>query len=264
MKLLIYSDLHLEFDGFHPKKEWFDQCDAVIQVGDLHHAPQNIGILKSWDKPVFFVPGNHDFWNPMVKIKHQTLWDPNSSRYEVRRERTINQALKEMEEATLNSKVQILSNKSVQVNDVRLIGTTLWYNADSINSFELKNLNDYYRIFGDSGQFITSSEITQRHYESIEFIKEELAKPFKGKTVLLTHHPAWVSPEVSKKESCHRAYGTNLEKIWKGKVDLMVHGHLHANINLQVDPKTRIICNPRGYPNEPVRLSFQKNLTVEI
>jgi predicted phosphodiesterase len=264
MKLLIYSDIHQEFDGFTPKKEWLDAADVVIQVGDLHHAPNNIKILKTWDAKILFVPGNHDFWNTNVKQAriNPYAWNGGGQGYFVECDRTWEQCIEEMREAAEGSKIELMDNNTKIINGVRFIGSTLWYNALSLSGWEVANINDYKRIFFGGNQLITPAWVQERHNISVEFIREELSKPFDGKTVLMTHHPTWIPPG-SKEAQCSIAYGNDLEKLWTGKVDLIIHGHFHAQID-RVISGTRIICNPRGYPSEDVRRTFKKNLLVEI
>jgi hypothetical protein len=48
-------------------------------------------------------------------------------------------------------------------------------------------------------------------------------------------------------------------------VDLWVHGHTHSSFDYKLG-KTRIICNPRGYPGTfgDMGNDFNPNLIVEI
>jgi predicted phosphodiesterase len=263
MKLLIYSDLHLEFDGFTPKKEWLNMVDMVVQVGDLHFAPSNIQILKSWDVPVLFVPGNHDFWN--AQRSYPTVgytWGGSGARiYKTSFERSFQDSIDQMKEAAEGSKVQVLYNDAVVVNGIQFIGSTLWYEANKLHRSEVETMNDFGRIFIEEGKFITPAFIDNEHQKAIKFIEESLAMPHDGKRVLLTHHPAWRAPAAIDREHCSRAYGTDLTALWGGKVDLMVHGHLHDTIDTLYG-KTKIICNPRGYPSDDTRRTFKKQLIV--
>lgn len=256
----------MEFDGFTPKKEWLDEVDLVVQVGDLHHAPNNVKILKTWNAPVLFVPGNHDFWNTDVRMISGApyAWGNGEASYFVKCDRTWGQASKEMqsEAAMSDSAVCVLDNNTIILNGVRFIGSTLWYKALDLTGWEVALINDYRRIFNEDRQLITPAWVHERHEESVAYINSELNKPFDGKTVLLTHHPAWIAPGLDDKQ-CPKAYGTDLESLWSGRVDLMVHGHFHTPVDTVVNG-TRIICNPRGYPSEDTRRTFKKNFIVEI
>lgn len=58
-----------------------DEIDAVIHTGDLFHtsrvslkiANQLVEILKSWEVPIYLVPGNHDIDGYNIKTLNQTM-----------------------------------------------------------------------------------------------------------------------------------------------------------------------------------------------
>jgi calcineurin-like phosphoesterase family protein len=260
LKLLIYSDLHLEFDAFNPKKKWFQAADLTVQVGDLHHSPHNIGVLKSWNTPVLFVPGNHDFWNPVHKRSSISgyTWGGPTHDYYCPYTFSLREAVEQMRDAAAGSQVQVLYNDSVVMDGVRFLGTTLWYDALSMHPRELKDLNDYSRMFNDQHAPIAAEDIQREHEIAKTFIADTLAVPFDGPTVLLTHHPARKIPGVYSP-----AYGTDLESIWKDRVALMVHGHHHQKFDLHIGT-TRVVANPRGYPDDGVRSRFKRDLIVEV
>ena len=45
---------------------------------------------------------------------------------------------------------------------------------------------------------------------------------------------------------------------WTG----IVHGHIHSQQDYMIGD-TRVVCNPRGYPDEP-NANFIPNLTVNV
>jgi Icc-related predicted phosphoesterase len=261
MKLLIYSDLHLEFDGFQPKKEWLDQADLVIQVGDLHHAPNNIRILKSWGVPVLFVPGNHDFWSPV-----EAVYEPYApKRYISRYEHHLELAIQQMREEAYGSMVHVLYNDTVTIGDIEFIGSTLWYDATKLTPHQASRINDYHRMYQTPTALVTPAFIAHEHHKAVSFITDTLDKPFAGKRVLLTHHPAWIPPIVWGEDygALKPAYGTDLSTLWRSKVNLMVHGHVHDTIDANVHG-THIVCNPRGYPDDDTRRTFRKQFLVRV
>lgn len=262
MKILIYSDLHLEFDSFTPKKEWLEKADLVVQVGDLQYAPNNIKILKSWNVPILFIPGNHDFWNPIYESK--SMYGFGFAKIKLRYERHVKMAIQQMKEAADGSKVKVLYNDSVEIDGVKFIGTTLWYNAKALTEGEVLNINDYKRIFRAEDKLIDTEFVQEEHNAAVKYIDTELGTPFDGKRVLLTHHPAWITPKIAEMGFCSKVYGTNLNDLWKDRADIMVHGHTHEHIDTKIG-NTRIICNCRGYPHQhQLRSKFNKQLIVEI
>jgi predicted MPP superfamily phosphohydrolase len=64
MKLITYSDLHLEFGtNFKPTKD--SEADLMILSGDIitfkNFKPLS-DFLSDWKKPVLYVAGNHEYY----------------------------------------------------------------------------------------------------------------------------------------------------------------------------------------------------------
>jgi len=107
-------------------------------------------------------------------------------------------------------------------------------------------------------------EAATLHKRSRAFIEAELAKPFAGPTVVVTHH----APHAN---SMHSRYGSDLLSaayvsdltalIEAGQPNLWVHGHVHESFDYRVGV-TRVICNPHGYGNE--NKNFDPGLVVEL
>jgi len=113
-----------------------------------------------------------------------------------------------------------------------------------------------------------------RHEVARAWLKEELAKPFDGKTVVVTHHgphPLSVHPRYVG-DPLNAAFVSDLSALMPG-VDLWLHGHTHAGSDYQVG-RCRVVANPAGYvrnrefahrddfvfENE----TFDRNLIVEL
>ena len=65
MKIITYSDLHLEFgSNFKPPKN--SDADLMILAGDIitfkNFKPLS-DFLSDWKKPVLFIAGNHEYYN---------------------------------------------------------------------------------------------------------------------------------------------------------------------------------------------------------
>ncbi len=65
MKIITYSDLHLEFGGNWRIPDNIDS-DIMILAGDIitfrNFQPLHT-LLENWDKPVLYVTGNHEYYN---------------------------------------------------------------------------------------------------------------------------------------------------------------------------------------------------------
>lgn len=109
-------------------------------------------------------------------------------------------------------------------------------------------------------------ELITRPVTSRAFIEAQLAKPFHGTTVVLTHHapsPRSLDPKFHAQET-NAAFASDLTPtIQNGKPDLWVHGHIHRFVDYY-EGCTRIVCNPRGYPYEREKNGFQVGFVVNI
>jgi Icc-related predicted phosphoesterase len=59
------------------------------------------------------------------------------------------------------------------------------------------------------------------------------------------------------------AFASSLDEfVAASGVRIWVHGHLHDSADYSIG-STRVICNPRGYPEE-LNAGFQPGLVVEV
>ncbi len=59
MRINYFSDIHLEFGGLDAPD---NDADIVIAAGDIGIYKQGVDWLKSLNKPVIYVAGNHEFY----------------------------------------------------------------------------------------------------------------------------------------------------------------------------------------------------------
>lgn len=271
MKLLVVSDLHREFDGFElPPSDALASADVIILAGDI-----DVGVAGiQWaqrvfaDKPVVYVAGNHEFYGGR--------WD---------------KTLVEMREAAADSNVHFLEDDVVVVNGVRFIGATLWTNfrlfgkALAFRAMEEAHeyMNDFRRIkLLDPGHArpgykappprirrLFPLDARSRFKSSFFFIRDALATPFDGPTVVVTHHlPHRESvAEQFRNDLTSAAFASDLSVLMnRYQPALWIHGHTHDGMDYRVG-ETRVVCNPRGYPNvhqEAENERFVPDLIVEV
>lgn len=259
MRLWIFSDLHLEFgEAFTPA---IPDADVCIVAGDiLTRGPEN---SLAWltrtcaplQMPAVFTAGNHEFFG-------------GSFGFDMALERARGLRL---------PGTHFLDDSVAVIHGVRFVGCTLWtdFELDGAGArdvaWAMHNVSGLLADFGGSIQDFsdpTGKLTTQRtkvmHERSRTFIRETLAEPFDGPTVVVTHH-------APHRGSLHPRYAGNpanpgfvsdLEGlILAGKPDLWVHGHVHDSYDYRVG-RTRVICNPKGYGAE--NLAFKPSLVVEI
>jgi predicted phosphodiesterase len=254
MKLHILSDLHLEFSPFTPPAT---DADVIILPGDIQVGNKGINWARETfpDKPILFVPGNHEFYK--------------SNRLET---------LSLLRDAGKQHNVQILDDDEfiLQQDRVRFLGCTLWTDF-RLQGDKLKEramlagqmlLNDF-RLIKDAGApngSFSPEFSVGLHEHSLAWLKAKLDEPFDGKTVVITHHlPSMQSVVTRFKDDIMSAcFASELDELF-GKMELWIHGHTHDNLDYVVNG-TRVICNPRGYviSRRAENAAFNPGLVVEI
>ena len=109
MKLLVLSDLHVEFADFEPDREAAEAADVVVLAGDIHQGTAGMVWARQTfpGKPIIYVAGNHEFYG-----QH---WDT---------------LLPELRQKADEFGIHFLENDSVTIDGMRFLGTTLWTDFD--------------------------------------------------------------------------------------------------------------------------------------
>lgn len=268
MKLLVLSDLHLELADFEPDGPSVETADVVVLAGDIHQGTKGISwARKTFDnKPVIYVAGNHEFYH--------FHWE---------------KLLDDLREEALKQEVHFLENDSLNIDGVRFLGATLWTDFDYLGRSrrsqamrEAENrLNDYRLItagmpplelietyqrkermsvtVGPGRPYeseLTAAHALKRHQESMAWLRSELPKGERSKTVVVTHHyPHQISTaDRYQKDLLTPAFGSRLPIEMLTQASLWIHGHTHDSADYFVGvgangaDKVRVLCNPRGYP----------------
>ncbi|TAN49534.1 MAG: metallophosphoesterase [Methylococcaceae bacterium] len=232
MKIQYFSDVHLEF-GTIPLVN--AAADLIVAAGDIGIQLQGLQWLGQADKPVVYVAGNHEFYRGEY---HATL-------LALRRKAS-------------QSRVEFLERDCFIHQEVRFLGCTLWTGLENEDDDALQDLrtriNDFKHIRCGHGGLLLSDYI-HWHRESLAWLEDELAKPYHGKTVVVTHHaPLLQSWHGLPSSKIRPAYCNDLSDLIKSHaISAWFHGHTHFANDYCVDG-TRILCNPRGYQGyKPVR-----------
>lgn len=250
MKILILSDLHLEFASFTPSS---DEIDLVILAGDIWKKDQGIyWARETWpNTEIIYVAGNHEFYR--------------SDR---------NAVLSLLRSAAEDTGVHFLDNEEVVINDVRFLGATLWTDFE-LFGLELKEkainagkngLNDFRMIVEGNDTFSPNDAIALFN-RSADWLRAKLMTVDDiSKTVVVTHHlPSMQSvSDRYRNDILSACFASNFDELL-GYSELWVHGHTHDSFDY-IANGTRVICNPRGYVHKSVQenLSFNPGLIVEI
>jgi len=247
MKLHILSDLHTEFADFSPPD---GDADIVILAGDIGVGLGGIewAARQFPDVPVIYVPGNHEYYGHDIALTDELI-----------RKSAEN--------------IHVLNNDEIVLNGVRFLGSTLWTDFKLHGEGEAwfarqrakRSIEDFASI-KHGGLTFTPEHSVQLHETGRAWIERELEAGFDGPTVVVTHHlPASMSvARQYANDPLNPAFASKLEAlIEKYHPELWIHGHTHVPCDYDLF-KTRIICNPRGYPGEHHEPGFRKDLLVTI
>lgn len=264
MKLLILSDLHLEWGRFDPPPA--EVFDAVVLAGDISQGPKAVAWARRdstfGGKPVVLVPGNHEF-------------------YGLERERT----LELMREGAHGSKVHVLDRDELVLTGssgerVRFLGATLWTDfavdgpdITAAMAVARVGLNDFagsIRQREEHGQRKFTPEDSAREHElSRTWLARSLARPCPGSaTVVVTHHAPSVRSIVPeyRGNDLNPCFVSELPASLFARPVLWIHGHIHSSVDYCVG-RTRVMTNPRGYRRRDSSFEnagFRRDLVIEV
>jgi predicted phosphohydrolase len=243
MQIQLASDLHLDFLQHQwPGERLIDPvpgADVVVLAGDIAGGDQAFGLFADWTSPsmrlpIIMVAGNHEFYGHAIEpMRHK------------------------MKETAARHNIHFLENESVVVGDTRFLGATLWTDyqlrTDRTQEYQMKyaqqGLNDHLMIRTGRHTF-TAQDALDRHVQSRAWLVAELAKPWDGKTVVVTHHgphPLSVHPSYAN-DVLSSAFVSDLSEILfsESAPDRWLHGHTHDGFDYMVG-HTRVVANPAGY-----------------
>lgn len=258
MRIWQINDLHLERDEVRAGATFgpVPDADVAVVVGDLSDfVEDNIDWCAKVVRPkmpVVYVPGNHDMYG-------KCIW----------------QDVDELREYAARRGVIFLENATAVVAGIRFVGGLLWSNyelwadpnADDFSKIVEDRLeasrdkSDYKRILADKagGRLMTPWDSRRRHQETISFLKEELAKPFAGETVVATHFPAHIGslqPQYVGDPDQPRYLSDHAALIEETQPALWLHGHTHHAVSYKVG-RTLVSNNPRGYRHEDTGFDWE-------
>jgi len=249
MRLWLWSDIHLEQQQVTFPRTAPRGADVIVCAGDLcsanmlHETVHEI--VSLYRMPLLMVPGNHEYYS-----------DAASGR-SVEQDRVFMKSVAEASKAW-PARLHLLDDDTLQIGDVRFVGGTLWTDfaagASTLSDIAWR-MND---AVSDSPDFMRISGLTPQGMLDMNrwtsaYIRAELRKPFRGTTIVVTHHPPH-------QDAVPRAYAgmksnylfANHDNAFGGILNselapfLWVCGHTHHPIDISVG-RTRIVCNPHGF-----------------
>lgn len=252
MKINFYSDLHNEFELFEPVET---DADVVVIAGDAHYKRQSVlWAADAYDKPVVMVAGNHEHYG---------------------RSEVLHNIERMREQAAETDHVHFLERDEVVIDGTRFLGCTLWtdlgmgdreLSPGEIHPIEA-HISDFRQIrFTRQFWRLRPRDVISMHRESVAWLREALARPHDGATVVVTHHaPSRRSFTPGHPEKQYQpAYATPLDDlVAESGAALWIHGHLHHSSDYYVGD-THVACNPRGYAPHHLNRRFDPGLVFDV
>lgn len=279
MRIQVLSDLHLEtYPEYRPCRA--PAADLLVLAGDIGSYQQGSRLAEPdyglrrfaprlgapWSR-VLYLPGNHEYDG-----------------------RDYDQTHAELQAACDRLGIEWLERRTLVIEGVRFVGTTLWTDFDALAQ-EALTRGDEDEVLRRRGKalraanYYLSRNTTLRHGQPMlaealrdlgldcqAWLAQALAVPHAGPTVAVTHF----APTL---RSADPRYGLvpgtagfcNALDPLLSFADLWIHGHLHHRVDYEVlgerqgrPWRCRVVANPMGYAHKGEQEGFDDCFTVEV
>ena len=279
MNIQLLSDLHLESNP-HFTTRPVPGADLLVLAGDIGSYQNGSQLLTlgiadfglarfsplpvaqggaAWPTPVFFIPGNHEYDGLDFDEAHARL-------------RTACERLG----------MVWLERQTVLLQGVRFIGCTLWTDFDALTTERAftgeVTLAEQLKLRGKAlraanfylkknhslrgGVPLLADAVREQGLASQAWLRQALAVPFEGKTVVVTHFaPSLRSADPRYGLSPGTAGFCNALDDLLPLAQLWLHGHLHCP-NDYVHNGCRVVANPLGYARKGEQAAFKPEFLV--
>lgn len=246
MKLNVMSDLHLEFMG--PEFD-IGSGDVLVLAGDILTArnlnrsitsPKRQRYLEFLDRcskqyeHVIYVAGNHEHYG----------YDIGRSKDAIR--------------AILPPNIHFLERDEFHMGDWVFLGTTLWTNFsnnDPMVKWDVERYMNDFRTIRINDMRFTTDRWWAEHFTSFQWLDQKLDEHKDRKVFVVTHHAPSIQSIherylVDRNFNRNYGYFTDLEDwvVCHPQIKYWTHGHTHNSSDYMIGT-TRVIANPRGYPD---------------
>lgn len=246
----IASDLHIEYRNDNvpdPLTLITPSADILILAGDIgsfykfKQLKEFLTKLCFRFKIVMYVPGNHEYYN-IHGYKYKKIDD-------------LFQDFLLIEQSIDN--LYVLNRSSVRINDVCIVGCTLW-------SKPLVEIPKFMIKFHG----MNNIKYEQKYNRDLEYIQKMIKYCSKKnlKLLVVTHYcPTYsIVTERRKTDRYISLYTSHLDHLLnKTMVHTWVCGHIHINFDLVTDKGTHLVGNQKGKPKDKL-IDYKKDKIIIV
>jgi predicted phosphodiesterase len=250
MNIKLISDLHLEFGVDHETADFSttNGANVLVLAGDVAVGADRVSrVLEYYSRRfanVVYVPGNHEYYGSTVSSFDRDL---------------------EVACAGLNN-VHVLNPGVVEIDGVLFVGATLWTNFhdDWAAEHAARSMISDFKVIKD----FCVTQAKDLFYDHWDYVAGAVEGRGDRKCCVVTHFlPAQIciAPEFQNPRDLINYYFANSLDNWiyDSGPDVWMFGHTHVPVDVTLG-NTRLVCNPRGYPNSREGRSFNPHFKVTL
>ena len=274
MNIQLLSDLHLETNPHFLARPILG-ANVLVLAGDIGSyqadssltrlGVEDFGLARfsprpvseggaAWPTPVLFIPGNHEYDG-----------------------QEFDDATHRLRAACDRWGLIWLEQQSVMLQGVRFVGCTLWTDFDALSgdslSASLAGRNKAFRAANyylrknhslRDGLPMLAPEVRELGLQSQAWLREALAEPFNGQTVVVTHFaPSLLSADPRYGLTPGAAGFCNALDDLLPAAQLWLHGHLHCPQDY-LSQGCHVVANPLGYAHKGEQKSYRPELLIHV
>lgn len=248
ISIQVVSDLHLEYVKKMPTLKIAAPNIALLgDIGNprLHSYKKFLDTLcKNYDN-VFLISGNHEYWN--ICSEKNKIWTKQNTDIQI--ENIVSK----------HNNIHYLNNKSIEINGVKIIGSTLWSYINIENKYI--HIGDYNMISYNLANDMRRNN--KMFFENMKYLEENI-KTCKIPVIVMTHHlPSFdLISDKYKDNKYNFAYASNIKHIMEDPIKIWLSGHTHKYIDKRING-IRCCVNPHGYSVESTGFVCDKVIDLE-
>lgn len=239
----VISDTHLNLWKYKPEQIlpiFSLKTPNLILAGDIGDPDEStlytaLQLACTKYKRVLYIPGNHEFYER----------EPGSKKTPA----SVLSWFQKLDDQWSN--FHFFYRRNEVIDGVRILGATGWSTEPSTSTW--------------------AQTISMEGKKDIEFLDQGLAHS-KEPVLIVSHYPSTlrVLQDEFKGKLSQYNYAQDLERLYRHPLHTWIFGHVHQKHDIQLPYSSslygnglvRILCNPYGYPNEPI--ASKKTLAFSI